>query len=114
MGLLYISGPYSAGHGRSVEDNIIAARKVAVELWEDGHAVICPHLNTAHFEDDCKATYDDYICGDLLIVEHCDAIIMLPTWEQSRGAIAEHQLAVDIEIPIYYWPDKPARPARCS
>ena len=112
--LVYVSGPYSPGHGRSTEDNIIAARKVAIALWEDGHAVICPHLNTAHFEDDCKATYDDYISGDLEMVRRCDGIVMISNWDQSKGAHLEHLEAAFTKKKIYYWPDKPSPELRCS
>ena len=47
----YVAGPYSSSsNGRSVEDNIIAARDLAVWLWENGFVALCPHMNTAGFE----------------------------------------------------------------
>jgi hypothetical protein len=105
--LIYISGPYSEGHGRSIDDNIAAARKVAVELWEDGHTVICPHLNTAHFEIDCKLAWKDYLDGDLEIIDACQAVVFLPNWEQSTGACMEYGYARRNHNDIYIWPDKP-------
>jgi hypothetical protein len=68
--LLYVAGKYTG----DVDANIAAARKVAVELWERGHAVICPHLNTAHMEQDCKVDYDAYLLGDFNMISRCDAI----------------------------------------
>lgn len=89
--ILYISGPYSAGNGRTVDDNISIARAHAVAAWERGWAAICPHLNTAHFEDLCVGvSYHDYVQGDLAILDGLDsltaAVLLLPGWEQSGGA----------------------------
>jgi hypothetical protein len=39
--LVYIAGPYSNG-GNSREENVALARRVAVEYWKKGYAVICP------------------------------------------------------------------------
>jgi hypothetical protein len=102
--LVYVSGRYSG----NVDENIAAAAEVAVQLWERGHAVLCPHLNTAHFEKFCKATYEQYIAGDLDMISRCDAIVMLVGWEDSRGAVIERDYATDLGMPIYYYPDMPA------
>lgn len=98
--LLYISGKYTRG---DIGENIKAARKVAVRLWEQGYCVLCPHQNTAHFEVDCNASYAQYLRGDLLLVERCDAIVMLPFWEESDGAKLELAHADAKGIPAYYW-----------
>jgi hypothetical protein len=39
----------------------------------------------------------DYICGQ------ADAIVMLPNWRGSRGAIAEYHLAVAIGLEVIFW-----------
>lgn len=105
--LVYVAGPYTAKDGRSVDDNIEAARAVAVKLWEKGHAVICPHQNTANFELDCKATYEDYLRGDLVMLARCDAIVMVEGWEDSAGAVKELAFARDVDMPVYFAPDLP-------
>jgi hypothetical protein len=101
--LIYTAGKYSG----DVEKNIAAAREIAAQLWNAGHAVICPHLNTAGFEDDCAATYEQYIEGDLNIIARVDALVMIPGWEQSKGACIEHEYATSLKMPIYYFPDTP-------
>lgn len=105
--LVYVSGPYTADTHDGISANIQAARVVAADLWEMGHAVICPHQNTAHFEVDCEATYEQYIAGDLLMLARCDAIVMLLTWSKSKGATIELDYAAKLGIPVYYAPDLP-------
>jgi hypothetical protein len=106
--LLYVSGVYSNG---DIDHNIAEARKISIALWEARHWVLCPHLNTAHFEIDCKATYEDYVMGDLRMLESCDGIVMIPGWEKSEGARREYQHAENLNIPIWEWPDYPSRSA---
>lgn len=100
--IIYTAGLYSKGN---IDDNIEVARKCAIDLWERGFTVICPHLNTAHFEVDCKVGYEDYMRGDLEIIARCDAVVMLPNWELSEGAKQEKQFAISRDIPIYYYGD---------
>lgn len=101
--LIYLSGPYTG----NVDDNIAQARVVAIRLWEIGHAVICPHTNTARFEDDGHATYEQYLAGDFNMVARCDALVMMPNWLESKGACAEADYAKSLSIPIYIAPNLP-------
>lgn len=101
--LVYTAGRYSG----DVDNNIAIAREVAKKLWEAGHAVICPHLNTAHFEQDCTATYEQYIEGDLNMVARVDALVMIPGWEQSPGACNEREYALSLNMPVYEFPEVP-------
>lgn len=110
--ILYISGPYSAGHGRTSEENIDIARAYAATAWERGWAAFCPHLNTAGFERLCEGmSWEDWIAGDLAILDlldpGVDAVLMLPGWEKSRGATVERQRAVVRGLEIF---DPPVHP----
>jgi hypothetical protein len=79
--LIYVSGRYTAPTVAERMENIQKARKVAGALWQLGHAVICPHLNTANFEEDFPAiAYDQYIAGDLQMIARCDAMVMVEGW----------------------------------
>ena len=114
--LIYVAGPYGSntaengtgeGFVKGTDENIEQARKIAIELWEKGHAVICPHLNTAHFENDCKATWEDYLKGDFDMITRCDALVLTPDWMRSKGATMEMNHARSLRIPIYIYPDIP-------
>lgn len=105
--LVYLAGPYSAATPEGVQKNIEEARQVAIELWHKGLAVHCPHLNTAHFENDCQCSWEDYLRADEQIISRCDAVCMMPEWPHSKGASREHDYAQDRGIPIFYYPDTP-------
>lgn len=106
--LIYVAGPYSAPTDEGVDANIEAAGRIAAQLWRMGHAAICPHMNTAKMERWVEGvTYSDYMRGDLDMVSRCDAVVMVPGWENSRGAKEEHEYALALKIPIHYAPDLP-------
>ncbi len=110
--LLYISGPYSAGNGRSVEDNIAVARKYAVAAARKGWMPFTPHLNTAHFEDPCpNISHQEWLDGDLTILRALShagvAVLLLPGWEQSKGARLERDWAIHLNLEVF---DPPATP----
>jgi hypothetical protein len=110
--ILYISGPYSPGNGRTVAQNIAVARAHAVAAARKGWHPLTPHLNTAHFEEDCpEISNDDWIEGDLAILRllpraHA-AVLMLPGWEQSAGARLERVWAIHLNLEVF---DPPATP----
>ena len=102
---LYIAGPYSAGHGRTVADNIAVARRYAVAAARAGWMPFTPHLNTAGFEIDCPGiSHEEWLAGDLRILKKlapgCDAMLVLPNWEQSAGTNLEVGWAKHIGLTI--------------
>jgi hypothetical protein len=107
MLFLYVSGPLRAPTEEQMVENINRARDIAIELWERGHAVCCPHTNTLWPPSACNVPPHRYIEGDLLIVSRCDGVVMMPGWGRSEGAIKEHFHAKNLGIPIWYYPDMP-------
>lgn len=100
--ILYTAGPYRAPTLRGIKRNIDNAYAVAGELWMMGHPTICPHANTAYM--DGEGTDNVFLQGDLRILERCDAIVMLPGYEKSKGATAELNWAVAHGLEVFYWP----------
>ena len=110
--ILYLSGPYSAGHGRSVTDNIAVARRYAVAAAKAGWMPFTPHLNTAGFEIDCpEISHEEWLDGDLAILRLLPraraAVLLLPGWEQSKGARLERDWAILLNLEVF---DPPATP----
>jgi hypothetical protein len=110
MRLIMISGPYTGRTAEETEDNIEKARLKALEVISKKGRFdwfpITPHLNTGRFEmyDFCMEGIrsDYYYNGYTELVQRCQAILMLPDWKESKGAIEEHSLAKAHNIPIYY------------
>ena len=108
--VLYISGPLSALdmiHG--VDQNILTASKYALEAWINGWGVICPHKNTSGYQH-TNVSWDVWMSGDLAFIDRLDALkgdalFMLPGWEESRGAVLEHEFAKQKGLKIYYAED---------
>jgi len=101
MLVAYIAGPYRArGFWKHIPiirtliviRNILRARKVALEYWKLGYAVICPHMNTALFDGHCPDNV--WLDGDLELIKRSDVIVMVNGWRKSSGAIAEYNCAL--------------------
>lgn len=98
--IIYVSGKYT-GTPEEVDVNIGMARSFSMEIWEMGYTALCPHLNTMHFERDCKCDYEDYMDGDMELVKRSDAMFMVPGWEDSKGAVRERKGALALNKPVF-------------
>jgi len=99
MKTLYISGPFSLipeGYDElhGTELNIIEASRYALASVYKGWAPFTPHKNTANFQHITDIDYQVWMNICLAFVERCDAILMMPGWENSHGATMEKELAV--------------------
>jgi hypothetical protein len=103
MNIAYISMPYRANNGNTILENIRNAERLAIKYWRLGYAVICPHLNTAHF--DGLMPDSTWLVGDLEILlrlRRSDAIVMGKGWKKSEGCKSEWLLAKERGIQIIY------------
>ncbi len=98
--MTYIAGPYRAGYGRTVVENIRAAEKVAWQLARSGVYFFCPHTHTAHMTG--IVPDDFWLAHDLAIMHRaCDAILMINGWTYSRGAVEELRQAREQGMGLY-------------
>ncbi|PKH44528.1 hypothetical protein KKB3_01694 [Dehalococcoides mccartyi] len=104
MKVIYVAGKYRAETQSGIDANIKKARDVAIKLWKQGWAVICPHLNTAHF--DGEAPDEVWIKGDLEILSRCDAIFLMNNWQESTGAKLVRERALELGLVMWYEPSE--------
>ena len=102
MKVIYVAGKYRARNEWELEMNLRHAEDVAIKLWAEGWAVICPHKNMAHFGGAVGMDDNIWLEGDLELLSRCDAIYMMSGWTTSEGATAERNLAKELGLEIYY------------
>lgn len=96
-GLVLVSGAYRGKNFLHVAYNIWQARKVSRFLWDNGVPNICPHLNSALMPE----KDDRFLHGYLEMVRRVDALVMVPGWEGSLGAVQEFLLAQNLRLPTF-------------
>lgn len=104
MKLAYIAGPYRGKTINETRENIRLAEKAAVEYWEKGYAVICPHLNSAFLDGICSDEH--FLRAYEEILKRCDLVVMLPGWTNSVGSKREFFLAEGLGIPTIMWDER--------
>ena len=99
---IYLSGPYSDEDKRRRDLNIERARECAGICLRRGHWPFCPHTMTGCFEDFFPdLPWMTYIAADLAWLPFCHSMLMLPEWEDSRGACIEWESARKLGLTIY-------------
>ena len=100
MKVVYVAGPFRGVNHWEIAENIRNAERLALQVWRLGAAAICPHANTAHFQN--AAPDEVWLAGDLAILQRCDALIATDDWYRSVGAIAELKYANSHHIPVFF------------
>jgi hypothetical protein len=104
MRIVYIAGRYSGNTLAEVERNIDEARKVALMLAQRRIPFLCTILQTAHFDSllgGGDPGYEYWIDVSLDVVKRCDAVFLVPAWQQSNGARREVQFAREHGMPVF-------------
>src|SRR5688500_16906862 len=99
--MIYLSGPITPKHGRTIEQHIDQARAVYLRFVQLAVPVYCPHLEASH-PDVQAVPYEAWIAYDLAVLEHCSAVLTLPHWEESAGAIREVAHAITIGVQVFH------------
>lgn len=73
--------------------------EVAKELRQRGDSV----MNPACLSEDKEFCWDDYMAITTAMQQVCDATVLLPDWQDSRGARIELQTAERLGHKIYLW-----------
>lgn len=96
---VYVAGPYSGADGWEVACNVHRAEEVAREVVRLGAAPVTPHSIGARMAG--TETYELWCETTLEMMRRCDAVVFVPGWERSRGAVGERKEAVRIGLPCF-------------
>lgn len=98
MKVVYVAGPYRSKIPFKRLYNIWLARRYARKLWDSGIVALCPHSNSAFFDN----VGDEMILGGCIeLMLRCDAMLVLPNSTKSHGTREEIKRAMLNSIPIY-------------
>lgn len=99
---VYISGPMTAKHGFTVEENVAAGLRVYLDCLSRGIPAFCPHLSGAFPSAWSAVSWQAWLDYDLAVIDRCTHVLMLPRWETSAGALIEREYAESIGKPIIH------------
>lgn len=99
MRVIYVAGKFRGRDSWERENNVRRAEETAYEVAKLGAMPVCPHANTRFF--DGTLTDQFWLDGTLELMKRCDALVMVPGWESSQGAVTEKRLAEELGIPVF-------------
>lgn len=93
MKAVYISGPMTG----KATFNFPAFHVEAERLRALGHVAV----NPAEINTDVGLEWGNYLRAYIKVLMDCDAIVLLPGWEKSRGARLEFHIAEALSMDIH-------------
>lgn len=97
---IYLAGKYTEAHTYLVQRNIALAMHHAQEVAIMGALPVTPHLLTANM--DGIQHYQWWCDVTMQLMRKCDAVLMLPNYDRSNGAVAELVEALRLDMPVFY------------
>ena len=97
---LYLSGPMTAKHGYTIEENVAAGVGVYFALLQRGLPAFCPHLSGAFPSAWTILPHAEWLAYDFAAIDRCTHVVALERWETSTGAVAEVEYARAKGIPV--------------
>lgn len=96
---IYISGPITSMP--SIEWAKEKFDEMEARIIAAGHEAVNP-MSLSHDHD---KSWSAYMREDIIALMGCDAVIVLPNWEKSKGCNVELQLALSIDMPCFILPE---------
>ena len=98
MKKVYLSGKIAGLPEEEYKQNFAQAAMDALAFFPDEQVTIVNPATLPAIHN----SWADYLIRDLMLLKDCDAIVMLPDWEDSKGAITEHAFAEGMGIEVKY------------
>jgi len=100
--VIYVAGRYRGENAYEIHENILHAERASLDLWKEGYVPITPHKLTEHFQG--VLPDEVWLNGCLELLKRCDAIFLLRGWQQSKGSVAEYELAKELGLEVIFEP----------
>lgn len=97
--LIYIAGKFRGATPYDVRKNVEAARDYGLTVARLGGYPVIPHTMTADFDKQLTDAF--WLAGTMELLRRCDGILLIPGWDYSAGARAEHQEAQRLGIAAF-------------
>ncbi len=99
---VFIAGPIRGKDTFVLKANTERAREVAWRLMKNGFAVYCPHLEPLEWSMEILAGRGPVILEHCFYwLAKCDAVLLLPGYKKSEGAMMEHSEAIRLGKQLY-------------
>ena len=105
MKKVYIAGPYSANNITDCLENMRNGMRMGAKVLLAGFAPWVPWHDFHHhlmLRDGESLSINDYYNFSIEWLKVSDCMLVLPGWENSKGTLAEIEIANRLNIPIYY------------
>lgn len=99
MKLVYVAGKFRGPTAWDIEQNIRRAELVGMEVARLGAAPLIPHANTRFFHG--TLTDEFWLAATIVMLDRCDAVMLVPQWQDSKGTLAEVERAKQRGLPVF-------------
>jgi len=100
MKIVYIAGKLRGATSWAIEQNVRYAEGLGLDVARLGAMPLIPHANTRFFQGEC--TDQLWLEGTLELLRRSDAVLMVPGWETSQGALGEKKEADQLGKPVFF------------
>jgi hypothetical protein len=97
---IYIAGPYTSDDPWEAEQFVREAERWGYMVAKRGACPVIPHANTRHYFRGIQ-TPEWWYEATLAELRTCDAILLFPWWQESKGSVAEKAEAERLGLKIF-------------